>query len=163
MTEKNSKAPVKNIAGKVRELIEDKVLQLGYFLWDVEYVKEGAEWYLRITIDSENGISIDDCEKVHREIDPMLDEADPIENSYRLEVCSPGIERELKNEEHYSACKGEKVSLKLYTAFEGKKTYEGILEGYDTEKKSFLINENSNEFEIEKNLVSKIRTVYDFS
>lgn len=158
MAEKNAKSPAKNIAGKVRELIEKTVNDLGYTLWDVEYLKEGAEWFLRITLDSEEGISIDDCEKVHRTIDPMLDEADPIENSYRLEVCSPGVERDLRTEQHYYSCIGWDVTLKLFSSSDGRKTVNGILEGYDDERKVFLINENGNTLEIEKKLVSKIKT-----
>ena len=159
---KNNARPAKNIAGKVRELIEPTVEALGYFLWDVEYVKEGAEWFLRITLDSEEGININDCEKVHMEISPMLDEADPIEGSYRLEVSSPGIERDLKNPMHYNACTGWDVEVKLYTAVDGRKTVKGVLMGYDGEKGLFTINENGNEVTLEKAVVSKIKTVYDF-
>lgn len=152
----------KNIASKVRELIEQTVTDLGYILWDVEYVKEGADWFLRITLDSQEGISIDDCEKVHMTVSPMLDEADPIENSYRLEVCSPGIERELKNKQHYDFCKGENVEIKLYTAYCGRKIICGTLLGFDEEKNCFIIEENGSEISLEKDKVSKIKTVYDF-
>ena len=157
-----TKKPAKNIAGRVKELLEPTVNGLGYVLWDVEYVKEGAEWFLRITLDNEEGININDCEKVHMEISPMLDEADPIEGSYRLEVSSPGIERDLKNPMHYNACIGWDVEVKLFTAFEGRKSIKGILAGYDEENNAFTINENGSEIVIEKNLVSKIKTVYDF-
>lgn len=157
-----NKKPAKNIAGRVKELLEPTVEGLGYVLWDVEYVKEGAEWFLRITLDSEEGININDCEKVHMEISPMLDEADPIEGSYRLEVSSPGIERDLKNPMHYNACVGWDVEVKLFTAFEGRKSIKGILVGYDEENNSFTINENGNDVVLEKSLVSKIKTVYDF-
>lgn len=157
-----NKKPAKNIAGRVKELLEPTVNGLGYVLWDVEYVKEGAEWFLRITLDSEDGININDCEKVHMEISPMLDEADPIEGSYRLEVSSPGIERDLKNSMHYNACIGWDVEVKLFTAFEGRKSIKGILAGYDEENNKFTINENGNDIILEKSLVSKIKTVYDF-
>ena len=93
----------KNIAQTVTDLIIGKINDLGYSLWDVEYVKEGASYYLRITIDSENGISIDDCEKVHRGIETILDDADPIEGAYHLEVSSPGIEHVLRTEDHFPA------------------------------------------------------------
>lgn len=92
------------IAAAVTKLAEPLAEELGYFLWDVEYVKEGSEMYLRITIDSEEGITIEDCEKMHRAIDPILDEADPIDEAYHLEISSPGIERELKNDMHVEAC-----------------------------------------------------------
>ena len=87
----------KNVAGTVAELIADTVRENGCELWDVEYVKEGADWHLRVTIDREGGVGIDDCERVHRAIDPLLDEADPIEGSYYLEVSSPGIPRPVSN------------------------------------------------------------------
>ena len=157
-----NKKPAKNIAGRVKELLEPTVERLGYVLWDVEYVKEGAEWFLRITLDNEEGININDCEKVHMEISPMLDEADPIEGSYRLEVSSPGIERDLKNPMHYNACIGWDVEVKLFTAFEGRKSIKGILAGYDEENNKFTINENGNDIILEKSLVSKIKTVYNF-
>ncbi len=159
---KNTAKPAKNIAGRVKELIEPTVNELGYFLWDVEYVKEGAEWFLRITLDSEEGINIEDCEKVHMTISPMLDEEDPIEGSYRLEVSSPGIERDLKNVMHYKACRDWDVELRLYTAIDGRKTVRGILEDYDEDNNTFIINENGNIITFEKSAVSKIKTVFDF-
>lgn len=159
---KTNNKPAKNIAGKVRELLEPTVNGLGYELWDVEYVKEGAEWFLRITLDNEEGININDCEKVHMEISPMLDEADPIEGSYRLEVSSPGIERDLKNPTHYKACIGWDVEVKLFAAVDGRKTVKGILAGYDEENGLFTIDENGNSVTLEKAMVSKIRTVYEF-
>ena len=85
-----------SVAETVRTLAEPIAEELGVWIWDVEFVKEGARRVLRITIDSEEGVGIDDCEKLHRAIDPLLDEADPIEEQYYLEVCSPGLERELK-------------------------------------------------------------------
>ena len=109
-----AKNSTQGTASAVRELIEPTVTELGYDIWDVEYVKEGADMHLRITIDSEDGIDIDDCEKVHRAIDPLIDEADPIEESYLLEVSSPGIERRLRTPEHFLACIGETVNLKLF-------------------------------------------------
>jgi ribosome maturation factor RimP len=117
------------IAAAVTKIAEPLAEELGYFLWDVEYVKEGSEMYLRITIDSEDGINIEDCEKMHRAIDPLLDEADPIDVAYHLEVSSTGIERELKNEKHINACIGWDVELKLYAPVDGVKTYTGELLG----------------------------------
>ena len=96
----------KTIASVVKDLVSGLADEMGYYLWDVEFVKEGADKYLRITIDNEDGITIEDCEKFHRGIDPILDEADPISDPYILEVSSPGIERELKCEEHINACTG---------------------------------------------------------
>ena len=159
---KENARPARNVAGKMKEWLEPTINDLGYMLWDVEYVKEGAEWFLRFTIDSEEGININDCEKVHMTISPMLDEADPIEGAYRLEVSSPGIERDLKNPVHYNACIGWDVELRLFTAFEGRKVINGILAGYDEENNTFVIDENGNTCSIEKSLVSKIKTVYNF-
>ena len=103
-----------NIAEAVAALLEGTVVGLGYRLWDVEYGKEGADYHLTVTIDSDAGITIDDCERVHRAIDPLLDEADPIETAYDLEVSSPGIERELRTPAHIDACVGEEVELRLF-------------------------------------------------
>ena len=116
-----------NVASVVRRLAEPIAEELGYELWDVEFVKEGADHCLRITIDSPEGITIDDCERMHRAIDPVLDEADPIESSYRLEVSSPGIERELKTDRHIAACEGWDVELRVYAPVDGAKSYTGVL------------------------------------
>ena len=93
----------KNVVTTVRELVAPVADSMGYTLWDVEFVREGARRVLRITLDKPEGINIDDCEAFHRTIDPMLDEADPIDQSYYLEVSSPGIERELKYDFHFDA------------------------------------------------------------
>jgi ribosome maturation factor RimP len=119
-----------NVAGEVEALLRPVVEGLGYALWDVVYRKVGADWTLTITIDSEEGISIDDCERVHRTIDPILDEADPIEDSYQLEVSSPGIEREIRTDVHIAACMGEEIDVRLFAPHEGKRAYTGILAGH---------------------------------
>lgn len=151
-----------NIAEKVEQIIKPTVEEQGYFLWDVEFVKEGAGWYLRVTIDSEDGIEIDDCEKVSRAISPVLDEADPIEQSYTLEVSSPGIERVLKKPEHFAAFAGEVIDVKLFSADEdGKKEYRGVLKSSD-EKAFTLETENKEKtFEIAK--IAKANVFFDFS
>ena len=115
------------IAAVVKKLAEPIANGLGYELWDVEYVKEGADYYLRITIDSAEGITIEDCEKMHRAIDPVLDEADPIEGFYHLEVSSTGIERELKTDRHIEASEGWDVEVKLYAPVDGSKSFTGEL------------------------------------
>ena len=114
-----------SVAERVAELAEPLVEEFGYFLWDVEFVKEGGRRVLRITIDSEEGITIDDCEKVHRAIDPVLDEADPIEEAYYLEVSSPGIERELRTDMHIEACEGWDAEVRLYAPIDGAKSFRG--------------------------------------
>lgn len=151
----------KNIAETVRGLIEPTVTGLGCELWDIEYLKEAGEWYLRITIDKAEGIDINDCEAVHRAIDPLLDEADPIESSYRLEVSSPGIERVLRTDAHLSACVGQKVCLKLFAAFEGAKTVSGTLTGFDEE--AVTAENDSGTHAVPRKLISRIQTVYDFN
>lgn len=117
-------------AERVRGLIEQTVTELGCSLWDVRFVKEGASWYLRIFIDKEGGVSIDDCTEVSHAVDPILDEADPISVSYYLEVCSPGLNRELREEKQFRAFLGSPVALTLYRAENGSKTVRGILTDY---------------------------------
>ena len=119
------------IASTVRALAEPIARDLGYELWDVEYVKEGADYYLRIEIDSERGITLDDCEKMHRAIDPLLDELDPIEESYMLSVSSPGVERELTKPMHYAKMAGSEVEVRLYAALDGSKVFRGELVGLE--------------------------------
>ena len=152
----------KNIAQSVTEMIKPCVNDLGYSLWDVEYVKEGASFYLRITIDCENGVSIDDCEKVHRAIEPILDKEDPIEGSYYLEVSSPGIERVLRTEEHFIAMSGQSVVLYLCTAVNGRKSFRGTLLGVDSESGNIVIDENGTEMEFPARSISKAHLYYDF-
>ena len=151
----------KNVAGVVKELITPMADEMGYFLWDVEFVKEGADKYLRITIDNEEGITIEDCEKFHRAIDPILDEADPISEAYILEVSSPGIERELKTPEHIDACEGWDVELKLYAPKDGSKVFRGVFCGYDEDGKIVIeIGEERTAFDPRE--IAKIATYFDF-
>ena len=151
----------KNIAGTVTELVSPVAEEMGIILWDVEFVKEGSKRILRITIDSEEGIDINLCEKFHRTIDPMLDEADPIEESYYLEVTSPGVEREIKTDAHIEMCQGEKVEAKLYAPKNGVKSFEGILIGLNAEGR-VVIESNGAQIELEKNEIAKMHTVFDF-
>ena len=150
-----------SVAETVRALADPIAESLGCWLWDVEYVKEGARRVLRITIDSENGVNIEDCEKMHRAIDPILDEADPIEEAYYLEVSSPGIERELKTEEHIMACEGWDVEVRLYAPLNGSKTFRGVLleSGADG---SIRIDAKGTEMEFPKTSVAKLQTYFDF-
>lgn len=143
------------VADKVFSLVKDTVEAQGVGLWDVRFVKEGANWYLRIIIDSENGISIDDCTNVHHAVDPILDEADPIDRAYYLEVCSPGLERELTRDEHYAAMEGQKVKLKLYKAKDGVKEFGGELKLGDKEK--VVLKTENGEIEFARNEISYCR------
>lgn len=153
----------KNVVSVVRAIAEPLAEELGYFVWDVEYVKEGSEMYLRITIDSEEGINIEDCEKMHRAIDPLLDEADPISEAYHLEISSPGIERELKNDMQICACEGWDVELRLYAPVDGAKSYLGVLEEPDEEGNIILTLEDGSKKNFPRASVASLRTYYDFS
>ena len=163
-----AKNSTQGTANTVRELIEPTVTELGYDIWDVEYVKEGADMHLRITIDSEDGIDIDDCEKVHRAIDPLIDKADPIEESYLLEVSSPGIERRLRTPEHFLACIGETVNLKLFAPIEGdertkSKQIIAPMIAFDPETKNVTVEDGTeNGLIVPWNLISRANIWYDF-
>lgn len=150
----------KNIAGTVWDLVEPTAHELGYSIWDVEYVKEGADMYLRITIDSEEGIDIDDCERMTRAIDPMLDEADPIEDFYYLEVSSPGVERVLTIDEHFAAMAGSEVEIKLYRALDGSKVFRGVLVGKEDGK--ITITTDAGDVSFDSKTVAKCTTVFDW-
>lgn len=145
----------------VREIAEPLADELGYVLWDVEYVKVGADMYLRLTIDSEEGITIDDCERMHRAIDPLLDEADPIEEAYHLEVSSPGIERELKEDWQISACEGWSVEVRLYAPMDGVKSFVGDLVGLDADG-CVVVDCGGTERRFARSAVAMLRTRYDF-
>ena len=134
------------------------VTELGYRIWDVVYAKIGADYHLEITIDNDAGINIDDCERVHRAIDPILDEADLIENFYYLEVSSPGIERELRTDEHIAHSIGQRVEAKLFTQKDGRKNFTGTLTAADGD--SVTVNENGEDVVLLKNEIAKLMTVY---
>ena len=151
----------KNIAAVVREGITPTADALGYTLWDVEFLKEGSRRILRVTIDNEEGITIEDCEKMHRAIDPILDEIDPIEDAYDLEVSSPGIERDLRTTAHIDACIGERVEARFFAPFEGIKQLEGILIGREGEE-IVCIEVNGKEKKFPRSAISKLQTLFDF-
>lgn len=148
----------KNIRETVREAILPTVTELGYRIWDVTYSKIGADYHLEITIDSDAGINIEDCERVHRAIDPILDECDPIDTFYYLDVSSPGIERELRTDEHIAYCMGELVEAKLFAQKDGKKSVVGTLQSY--ENSIVTIIEAGNPVELKREEISKLTTVY---
>ena len=151
----------KGVAEAVRELAAPLAEEFGFILWDVEYVREGSKRILRITIDSEEGITVDDCEKMHRAIDPVLDSADPIEEAYYLEVSSPGIERELRTDAHLEYCEGADVEVRLYAPLNGSKSFVGeLLPVGEDGRIAILVGENKLEFE--RSAVAKIKTVFEF-
>ena len=151
----------KSIVETVWELAEPIAQSLGCWLWDVEYVKEGARRVLRITIDSEEGITIEDCEKLHRAIDPVLDEADPIEEAYYLEVSSPGVERDLRTPAHVEACEGWNVEVKLYAPVNGVKKFRGVLMA-TAENGDIRIQVGEEVMSFAKDTVAKINTYFEF-
>lgn len=151
-----------NIAERVETLLTPHITEMGYRVWDVEYVKEGAEWYLRITLDSDNGIDIEDCEKVSRAVSPILDEEDPIEDFYYLEVSSPGLERVLRREEHFAASIGSDIEIRLFAPDENKKkAYTGKLTAFENNTVTFDIGGET--MSIPMNKISKVQTLFDFT
>ena len=125
----------------------------------MEYVKEGTEWFLRITIDSDEGIDIDDCEKMSRAIDPKLDEVDVIEDAYSLQVSSPGVERDIKTDAHLEKCAGEKIRVKLFAPLNGSKELIGELKGYNEESVILLCED---EIAIPKKSIAKMNVYFEF-
>ncbi len=118
------------ITEKVEALAKPVVEDEGCELWAVEYVREAGSWYLRVLIDKDGGVGIDDCERISRRLDPILDEADPIPDSYVFEVGSAGAERELKRPSDFERYIGSEIEVKLYQPYQGKKSYVGTLEAY---------------------------------
>ena len=148
----------KSVKDTVKDAIEPCIAELGYRIWDITYSKIGADYHLEITIDNDAGIDISDCEKVHRAIDPILDEVDPIEGFYYLEVSSPGVERELRTDEHISSSIGAKVEAKLFAPIDGVRAVIGTLVSYEDSK--VTIDMDGVPYEISKSDISKLKTVY---
>ena len=148
------------IEEKVEQLVKDPIEKLGYSLYDVEYVKEGPEYYLRIYIDKESGIDLNDCEKVSNEINEILDRADYIKEQYYLEVSSPGIERKLRKDKHLEQNISKNVEIKLFKKDNnGKKEYTGKLKAFNQEE---IIIETDKEIAIERKNIAQIKTVYNW-
>ena len=149
-----------NIEEKVEKLLKKKIENIGYELYDVLYLKEGKDYILRIVIDNENGISIEDCEKVNNEITDMLDEADYIKDGYFLEVSSPGIERLLRKDWQLKKYIGEDVEIKLFKKDEnGFKEYIGILK--QVEEEYLRIIQENNEYMVQRKNISQVKTIYE--
>lgn len=149
-----------SIEEKVESLVETTINNLGYELYDVEYAKEGKEYFLRIFIDKPEGIDLNDCEKVNNSINDLLDEADYIKEQYFLEVSSPGIERILKKDKHLQANIGNLVEVKLFKPIEEQKVIQGILKNFN--KENLTIKSNEKNIEIERKNISVIKTVYNW-
>lgn len=127
----------------------------GIEVYDVEYVKEGHDYFLRVYIDTETGINIEHCEMVSRALSDKLDVADPIMDSYYLEVSSPGLERKIKTDKHYLAQIGKMITVRLYEKINGAKTISGVLKSYNEE--SFCVETDNGEIEIEKCKTASVR------
>ena len=140
---------------KIAEIARPVVEEEGCSLWDVEYVREAGTWYLRVFIDREGGVSIDDCERVSRRLDPILDEEDPIPDSYVFEVGSAGADRELKRPGDFEQFMGSEVEVKLYRPVDGSKHYTGTLSGYEAGAVSLTVGEKTLRFPKEQ--VAQVR------
>lgn len=156
MASKNNNNKGGNTESRIVPLLEPIILENNLELVDVEFIKEGANWYLRIYIDKENGVDINDCEKVSRAFEEKLDEKDPIEQPYILEVSSPGIDRPLKKEKDFVKYKGEVIDVKLYKPVHGKKMHQGELVALEDGILS-IIDEDGNELEFEYKDVASVR------
>lgn len=135
------------ITDKVTELAKPVVEEEGCSLWDVEYVREAGSWFLRIFIDKDGGVGIDDCERISRRLDPILDEADPIPDSYVFEVGSAGAERELKRPGDFEQFMGSEVEVRLYQPVNGCKVYVGALSGHDNGRVTVTVGKNEISFD----------------
>ena len=150
-----------NIEEKVEKLVEPIIEKIGYELYDVEYSKEGKNYFLRIFIDNEKGIDLNDCEKVNDAITDILDQANYIKEQYFLEVSSPGVERILRKDKHLEKNKGQEISVNLFKKDEnGKKEYKGILEDFN--ETNIKIKQQENEINIERKNISQIKTVFNW-
>ena len=146
-----------SIEERVESLIKQKIENIGYDLYDIEYSKEGKNYFLRIFIDKPEGIDLNDCEKVNDEINELLDEADYIKEQYFLEVSSPGIERILRKDKHLEKNIGKEVNIKLFKKDEnGKKEYQGILKEFN---ENIIVLED---ISVERKNIAQIKTIYNW-
>ena len=148
------------ITDQVRAFAEPVVQAHGCSLWDVEYVKEGGDWFLRLYIDKDGGVDINDCEAISRAVDPILDEKDPIPGSYSFEVCSAGLERELNRPSDFAQFLGSPVTVKLYQPKNGLKEQPGVLIAY--ENGAVTIRQGETEVRFEKSEVAQVRLRVEF-
>ena len=148
------------LTDRVSALVRPVVEEEGCSLWDVEYVREAGTWYLRVFIDRDGGVGIDDCERISRRLDPSLDEEDPIPDSYVFEVGSAGAERELKRPSDFEQFLGHEVELRLYRPMDGKKSFVGTLAGYDDGNVTITVGEEALTFE--KQQIAKVNLHVSF-
>lgn len=149
---------------KIEEIAEKEAEAIckenGLYVYEVEYKKEGADYCLRIFIDSDEGVTLDQCEKVSRALSDKLDELDPIKSAYELEISSPGIERALTRHWHFEKAYGKEVEASLFESIDGEKKLRGILKSSDDE--TFTLINGDKEIKIEKNKTSGVKTVFKF-
>ena len=152
------------VLSKIEKLTYDIALPIvegeGYEIYDVEYVKEGPHWFLRVFITSADGVNIDDCETISRALSTILDEKDCISTNYFLEVSSPGIERVLRQDEHFENAVGEKVKIKLYKDIDGVKEVEGEL--VEAEHNKVVVLFNDSQIEMEMKNIAKSNIMFEF-
>ena len=146
----------------VRALAQPIAAENGCSIWDVEYVREAGTWFLRVYLDKEGGVNIDDCEAVSRPLSDALDEADPIEGSYTLEVGSAGAERALKRPSDFQQFLGSPVLVKLYRNLDGRKEFAGTLSAYDAESGDVSITMGTQELTFAKKDVALVRLRVEF-
>ena len=144
------------LTDRIAELAAPAVEAAGCRLWDVEYVREAGTWYLRVFVDKDGGVSIDDCEAISRALDPILDREDPIPDSYVFEVGSAGADRELKRERDFNEFMGHDVEVRLYQPQDGSKRFVGTLAGFDNGAVSILLPDKSTR-RFEKNQIAQVR------
>ncbi|HIY08813.1 MAG TPA: ribosome maturation factor RimP [Firmicutes bacterium] len=152
----------KNTVAICEELAAPVAREMGLELWDVRFEKEGSGWYLRYFLDKEGGVTIDDCERFSRAVDPLLDQADPIEQSYCLEVSSPGVERELVKPAHFARYLGSPVRLRLIRPVDGVREFEGILTGYENDTVTLDLGEEM-EMQAARSETAYVRLIDDYS
>ncbi len=162
MASANPKKKGGNTVAICRELAQPFVDQLGLTLWDVRFVKEGAAWYLRYLIDKDGGVTIDDCAALSRLINPVLDEVDPIDQSYCLEVMSPGIERELIRPEHFEAYLDWAVVVRLIRPRDGVREFAGILDAYSEDGTVTITTEDGEQLRFEKKDIALVHVLDDW-
>lgn len=150
-----------SIEEKVENLITKKIEELGYSLYDVQYAKEGKDYFLRIFIDKEDGIDLNDCEKVNNGINDLLDEADYIKEQYFLEVSSPGVERILRKDKHLKAALEKEIEVKLFKPLEGKKELIGILKEFNNESIT-IVTDSNEKINIDRKNISLMKLKYNW-
>lgn len=150
-----------SIEDKVENLVKDKIEEIGYILYDVQYVKEGKDYFLRIFIDKKDGIDLNDCEKVNDLVNPLLDSEDFIKEQYFLEISSPGVERVLRKEWHLEENIGNEVEVSLFKPQENLKHYEGILKSFN--ERNLLLEAKGKEITLDRKNISLIKIKFNWN